>query len=162
MVAGPSEVSVVGRSFLVAVCWADTAVHVENDLCRRTTVVHTVDPMPGKIGKRGEVFLVESRSAKSRHRTRNADPKNPFLGGVLAGEIRTVAPETVGYWSLTTLREKLIKIDAITFQLTEVAIPKSLFATRAIWVISLLIEKKKTKWGQPVPVPAQGRPGVPR
>ncbi len=40
------------------------------------------------------------------------------------------------HWSLTTLREKLIKIGAkmvrygryITFQLAEVAIPKSLFA----------------------------------
>ncbi len=42
----------------------------------------------------------------------------------------------VEHWSLTTLREKLIKIGAkvvrhgryITFQLAEVAIPRSLFA----------------------------------
>ncbi len=41
-----------------------------------------------------------------------------------------------GHWSLTTLREKLIKIGAkvvchgryITFQLAEVAIPRALFA----------------------------------
>ncbi len=51
--------------------------------------------------------------------------------------LRTLAlPEAVEHWSLTTLREKLIKIGAkvvlhgrcITFQLAEVAIPRSQFA----------------------------------
>ncbi len=45
-------------------------------------------------------------------------------------------PQEVEHWSLTTLREKLIKIGAkvvrhgryITFQLAEVAIPRGLFA----------------------------------
>ena len=45
-------------------------------------------------------------------------------------------PEKVEHWSLTTLREKLVKIGAkivrhgryITFQLAEVAIPRPLFA----------------------------------
>ena len=45
-------------------------------------------------------------------------------------------PEAVEHWSLTTLREKLIKIGAkvvrhgryITFQMAEVAIPRPLFA----------------------------------
>ncbi len=45
-------------------------------------------------------------------------------------------PEAVEHWSLTTLREKLIKIGAkvvrhgryITFQLAEVAIPRPLVA----------------------------------
>ncbi len=50
---------------------------------------------------------------------------------------RTLAlPEAVEHWSLTTLREKPIKMGAkvvrhgryITFQLAEVAIPRSLFA----------------------------------
>jgi len=50
---------------------------------------------------------------------------------------RTLAlPKEVEHWSLTTLREKLIKIGAkvvchgryITFQLAEVAIPRALFA----------------------------------
>ncbi len=44
-------------------------------------------------------------------------------------------PEAVEHWSLTTLREKLIKIGAkvvrhgryITFQLAEVAVPRRLF-----------------------------------
>ena len=50
---------------------------------------------------------------------------------------RTLAtPKEVEHWSLTTLREKLIKIGAkavahghyVTFQLAEVAIPRPLFA----------------------------------
>ena len=54
------------------------------------------------------------------------------LGNVL----RTLAlPEAVEHWSLTTLREKLIKIGAkvvrhgryITFQLAEVAVSRALF-----------------------------------
>ena len=44
-------------------------------------------------------------------------------------------PQKVEHWSLTTLREKLIKIGAkvvrhgryITFQMAEVAIPRTLF-----------------------------------
>ncbi len=55
----------------------------------------------------------------------------------LGNFLRTLAlPEAVGHWSLTTLREKLIKIGAklvrhgryITFQMAEVAIPRTLFA----------------------------------
>jgi hypothetical protein len=55
----------------------------------------------------------------------------------LANFMRTLAlPKEVEHWSLTTLREKLIKIGAkvvchgryITFQLAEVAIPRALFA----------------------------------
>ncbi len=54
----------------------------------------------------------------------------------LANYMRTLAlPEEVEHWSLTTLREKLVKIGAkvvrhgryVTFQLAEVAVPRSLF-----------------------------------
>ena len=46
-------------------------------------------------------------------------------------------PDAVEHWSLTTLREKLVKIGAkvvthsryVTFQMAEVAIPKRLFKT---------------------------------
>jgi len=51
---------------------------------------------------------------------------------------RLALPRTVSHWSLTTLREKLIKIGIgakvvcsagyVTFQMAEVAIPKQLFA----------------------------------
>ena len=46
-------------------------------------------------------------------------------------------PEEVEHWSLTTLREKLVKIGArivrhgryVVFQLAEVAVPRALFAS---------------------------------
>jgi hypothetical protein len=55
----------------------------------------------------------------------------------LANFLRTLAlPEEVEHWSLTTLREKLVKIGAriarhgrsVVFQLAEVAVPRALFA----------------------------------
>ena len=54
----------------------------------------------------------------------------------LANFLRTLAlPEEVEHWSLTTLRERLVKIGArivrhgryVVFQLAEVAVPRSLF-----------------------------------
>ncbi len=50
--------------------------------------------------------------------------------------MRTLAlPDEVSHWSLTTIRDKLIKIGAkvvrhggyLTFQLAEVAVPRTLF-----------------------------------
>jgi hypothetical protein len=55
----------------------------------------------------------------------------------LANFLRRLAlPQSVGHWSLTTLREKLVKIGAkvvrhsryVIFQLAEVAVPRQLFA----------------------------------
>ncbi len=54
----------------------------------------------------------------------------------LGNFLRTLAlPKEVEHWSLTTLREKLVKIGAkvvrhdryVTFQLAEVAVPRELF-----------------------------------
>ena len=50
---------------------------------------------------------------------------------------RLALPRAVEHWSLTTLREKLVKIGAkvarhsryVTFQLAEVAVTRNLFAT---------------------------------
>ena len=59
------------------------------------------------------------------------------LAYTMANFLRTLAlPDEVEHWSLTTLREKLVKIGAkvvrhgryVTFQLAEVAIPLPLFA----------------------------------
>ena len=49
---------------------------------------------------------------------------------------RLVLPRSIKHWSLTTLREKLVKIGAkvvnharyVIFQLAEVAVPRELFA----------------------------------
>jgi hypothetical protein len=56
-----------------------------------------------------------------------------YLGNFLR---QLVLPREVKHWSLTTLREKLIKIGAkvvcrskaVTFQMAEVAVPRRLFA----------------------------------
>ena len=56
----------------------------------------------------------------------------------LGNFLRTLAiPEAIAEWSLTSLREKLIKIGAkvvshgryVTFQMAEVAIPRHVFAS---------------------------------
>jgi Transposase DDE domain group 1 len=58
----------------------------------------------------------------------------------LANFMRTLAlPEEVEHWSLTTLREKLVKIGArivrhgryVVFQLAEVAVPRALCSSRS-------------------------------
>jgi hypothetical protein len=60
--------------------------------------------------------------------------------------LRTLAlPEGVERWTLTTLRERLIKIGAkvvshgryVTFQMAEVAVPRRLFA-EVLWLIGRL------------------------
>lgn len=67
----------------------------------------------------------------------------------LANFMRTLAlPQEVKQWSLTTLRDKLVKIGAkvvrhgryVTFQLAEVAVPRTLFAE-----ILRLIEQLRPK-----------------
>ncbi len=66
--------------------------------------------------------------------------------------MRTLAlPEAIEYRSLTTLREKLVKIGAkvvrhgryVTFQLAEVAVPKELFRK----ILSLIDDLRR----RPVP-----------
>jgi hypothetical protein len=73
----------------------------------------------------------------------------------LGNFLRTLAlPQAVEQWSLTTLREKLIKIGAkivrhgryVTFQMAEVAIPRMLFAE----ILRLIAELRP----QPPPAPA--------
>ncbi len=76
----------------------------------------------------------------------------------LANFMRTLAlPKEVEHWSLTTLREKLVKIGAkvirhgryATFQLAEVAVPRSLFQK----ILDLIDDLRRR------PVPAMcGRP----
>jgi hypothetical protein len=75
----------------------------------------------------------------------------------LANFMRTLAlPEEVEHWSLTTLREKLVKIGAkvvhhgryVTFQLAEVAVPKGLFKK----ILALIDDLRR----RPVPALAEG------
>jgi DDE family transposase len=89
-----------------------------------------MEPCGSKTPGRGE----------SRHQnclTRRAPYKLFALAYNLANSLRTLAlPDTVAQWTLTTLREKLVKIGArivrhgryVVFQLAEVAVPRALFA----------------------------------
>jgi len=76
----------------------------------------------------------------------------------LANFMRTLAlPEEVEHWSLTTLREKLVKIGAkvvrhgryVTFQLAEVAVPRELFRK----ILSLIDDLRR----RPIPAKIDGQ-----
>ena len=68
---------------------------------------------------------------------------------------RLALPRSVKHWSLTTLREKLIKIGAkvvrhskyVTFQMAEVAVPRDLFAA---------ILERIQRFGVPLPLLRRG------
>ncbi len=75
-------------------------------------------------------------SANSQKRTSSIGLQLHALAYNLANFMRMLAlPKDVEHWSLTTLREKLVKIGAkvvrhgryVTFQLAEVAVPRELF-----------------------------------
>ncbi len=87
--------------------------------------------------------MLRARSWRTRWVKRNWSLSGSISTGgcswsfIEAGSHRTLAlPDEIEQWSLTTLREKLIKIGAkvvrhgryITFQLAEVAIPRRVFA----------------------------------
>ncbi len=119
MIAGASEVSVVGRSFLVAVGRADATVHVENDLRRRAMAVHTVDPMPGKIGKRGEVFLggqnlrleashLTGRGSLFRDSMAADDPPHDRVEAEPVGIVHVVVPAEAPENGLAELPDKTV------------------------------------------------------
>jgi len=84
------------------------------------------------------IVLAEDASRVSCRKFRNNEVRLQLhaLAYNLANFMRTLAlPKEVEHWSLTTLREKLVKIGAkvvshgryVTFQLAEVAVPRSLF-----------------------------------
>ncbi len=111
-----------------------------------TNLSRPAEPVVAFYNRRGtaEQHIKEGKNAinwtrLSCHGFRNNEVRLQLhaLAYNLGNFLRTLAlPEAVEHWSLTTLREKLIKIGAkvvrhgryITFQLAEVAIPRSLFA----------------------------------
>jgi hypothetical protein len=91
----------------------------------------------------GAQLYVDVRGSAARtsgdsysRRRRMAAPTQHIGGRSCEAVNRRSAPRSVKHWSLTTLREKLIKIGAkvvrhaksVTFQLPEVAVPRALFA----------------------------------
>src|SRR4051812_23344300 len=56
MIAGTSEMTVIGTAFLFAVGRAFARVHVEYDGLRPSLPAHLVDPLTRQIGKNGEIL----------------------------------------------------------------------------------------------------------
>ena len=87
--------------------------------------------------KEGKNAIRWTRLSCRKFRNNSVRLRPHALAYNLANFMRTLAlPKEVEHWSLTTLREKLVKIGAkivrhgryVTFQLAEVAIPRALFA----------------------------------
>ena len=105
--------------------------------------------------KEGKYAIKWTRLSCGKFRNNEVRLQLHALAYNLANFMRTLAlPKEVEHWSLTTLREKLIKIGAkivcharyVTFQMAEVAIPRRLF--RAI-----LQRIARLKMKSPLPVP---------
>jgi hypothetical protein len=86
--------------------------------------------------KEGKYAIKWTRLSCRKFRNNEVRLQLHALAYNLANFMRTLAlPKEVEHWSLTTLREKLVKIGAkvvshsryVTFQLAEVAVPRSLF-----------------------------------
>ena len=86
--------------------------------------------------KEGKNAIKWTRLSRRKFRDNAVRLQLHALAYNLANFMRTLAlPKEVEHWSLTTLREKLVKIGAkvvrhgryVTFQLAEVAVPRSLF-----------------------------------
>ena len=103
--------------------------------------------------KEGKYAIKWTRLSCSKFRNNEVRLQLHALAYNLANFMRTLAlPEEVAHWSLTTLREKLVKIGAkvvrhgryVTFQLAEVAMPGSLFEK----ILGLIDDLRR----RPVPV----------
>jgi hypothetical protein len=87
--------------------------------------------------RRSKRILALRVRATSRHSQINEAPSSHAPPTHLGNILRTLAtPEPIKDWSMTSLKEKLIKIGAkvvshghyVAFQMAEVAIPRNLFA----------------------------------
>ena len=110
---------------------------------KKRRVVAKVEWHPGRTGSPAEQYIKEGKNAIKwtrlscrKFRDNAVRLQLHALAYNLANFMRTLAlPKEVEHWSLTTLREKLVKIGAkvvrhgryVTFQLAEVAVPKDLF-----------------------------------
>ncbi len=86
--------------------------------------------------KEGKNAIVWTRLSCTRFRNNEVRLQLHALAYNLANFMRTLAlPDAVRHWSLTSLREKLVKIGTrivghgryVTFQMAEVAVPRGLF-----------------------------------
>ena len=112
---------------------------IVTNLSRPTERVVTFYNQRGKAEqyiKEGKYAIKWTRLSCGKFRNNEVRLQLHVLAYNLANFMRTLAlPKEVEHWSLTTLREKLVKIGAkvvshgryVTFQLAEVAVPRELF-----------------------------------
>ena len=102
--------------------------------------------------KEGKYAIKWTRLSCGKFRNNEVRLQPHALAYNLANFMRTLAlPEEVEHWSLTTLRDKLVKMGAkvvrhgryVTFQLAEVAVPRELFRK----ILSLIDDLRR----RPVP-----------
>ena len=103
---------------------------------RRVVAVYNQRGTAEQHIKEGKNAIVWTRLSCRRFRNNEVRLHLHALAYNLANFMRTLAlPEAVKHWSLTSLRQKLVKIGArivghgryVTFQMAEVAVPRSLF-----------------------------------
>jgi DDE family transposase len=136
-----------GESPLADAAGRTAAQETDRDLCQLPLPSRRLDPSPSRGGQ-GRVAPGRVLSPRRLHgdqpdSTQQAGGQvlqRPWHGRAvdhLANFLRTLAlPQEVEQWSLTTLRDKLVKIGArivrhgryVVFQLAEVAVPRTLFA----------------------------------
>ncbi len=105
--------------------------------CRTVFVFYNHRGTAEQFIKEGKNAIKWTRLSCRKFRNNEVRLQLHALAYNLANFMRTLAlHEEVEHWSLTTLREKLVKIGAkvvshgryVTFQLAEVAVPRMLFA----------------------------------
>ena len=76
VIAVAVEMPVPGSAFLIAMGWADGAVHVQHDILQAIAIVEPVDPFPVQVGQRlpvlgqGQRLRLEPPHLGSRGRLR--------------------------------------------------------------------------------------------
>ena len=98
MRARTTGVSVTGCCSLLARHRADAAFHVKYDHFRRAAVMHTVNPLPGKPGQRGEVSIIG--------RKLRLETPNLICRGSLSSTKSTQSPMTGSGYYLCRFDEK--------------------------------------------------------
>ena len=111
--------AVVGRTLLVAMGRTDAAVHIKHDHLRRMPLMHPVYPLPGKIGKRGEIFLsgqnfrleaphLTARGRLFRDSMAADDPSHDRVEAEPVGIVHVVVPAKAPENGLAELRDKTV------------------------------------------------------
>ena len=119
MVTRAAEVTVVGCSFLIAVCRADAGIHIENDLRRRVPIMNLVNPHPVHVGQclnvriggqnlRLETPHLAGRGSLSCDSMAADDPSHDRIEAEPVGIVHIVVPAKASENGLAELPDKTV------------------------------------------------------